>query len=342
MFFAAIFAYAMLTDIHTTQLSNMAVKNVQYNNAVDTAIDDALNSIVESADGNASIFSNLEGCVNTFYRSLYATFGALDNEVLQNDLQLYTPVLAIADVDGFYIIYNSVNDEGKLVKTWTPKMPYTMTFYEDVNGQPFTYTVNVNLGNDVVVTFPDDSNVYSGDYRELQTKYPGTKMETYWSRTVMSEDGTFNNWKTHYVTQMLCEQINYYAKSNNAIASSFGIKYNFSLPESAESDLANGINNVTFIALFQGYPYGVGTSDVFNKFCVSGAKVKKVRPYYVRPYNDGTGVHYYYHKNGCKELFDASVDPDGFYSTDAGLGYAFASDEEAAASGALPCPYCCY
>ena len=38
------------------------------------------------------------------------------------------------------------------------------------------------------------------------------------------------------------------------------------MPESASTELANGISDITFIALFQGYPYGAefitGTADV--------------------------------------------------------------------------------
>lgn len=53
------------------------------------------------------------------------------------------------------------------------------------------------------------------------------------------------------------------------------------------------------------------------------------------------GIHYYYHKYDCKEMLDSTITDDGFYETNNGLGYAFSSAKEAAASGALPCPYCC-
>lgn len=343
IFFVAVFAYVCLLDSHVNQLSAMSTKYVQYNNAVDTAIDDALFSVIESADGT-SLSSNLEGCLNVFYKSLYSSFGALDNTVLQQDLQIYTPVIAIADVDGFYIIHNSTNAEGKLVKVWTQKMPYTMAFDEDINGRPYRYTITVTLGDEIVITFAEDSGVYKGKYSELQTKYDDTFLSgpNGWQRTILAEEGTFINWKNHYISEMICEQMNHYANLNNTIASDFGIKYNFTIPETASTELANGISDVTLMVLFQGYPFGVGTDDVFNKFCIGGSKVTKVHAYYVRPFDDGGGEHFYYHKGECREMFDATTDTDGFYSTENGLGYAFSSALEAASSGALPCPYCCY
>lgn len=342
MFFAAVLAYYSVLNSKVDELTIITSKYVQYNNAVDTAIDAAVSGTIESVNSASELSSNLDGCIDRFYRSLYASIGALDNEILQHDLQLYTPVLALADVDGFYIIYNSINNEGHLEKIRTQKIPYVLTFSEDTHGRTLHYTVNVTLGNDVTVTFKNDKVVYTGDYTELKRKYPGTVMEQEYDNTVMAQPGTFTNWKNHIIAESICQQLNYYVQANNKIAADFGIKYNFTLPESASAELSNGLSNVTFMALFQGFPYGAGTQASFNKFCVSGARVTKIKVYYVRPFDDGNGEHFYYHKRECKEMFDASLDTNGFYSTDSGLGYAFSSAQEAAESGALPCPHCCY
>lgn len=181
----------------------------------------------------------------------------------------------------------------------------------------------------------------NGNYSELAKKYPKTHLDDVYEKTVLSRPGSFIDWKNHVISEAICEQLNHYVQRNNIIASDFGIRYNFTLPESASTELANGISDITFIALFQGYPYGAGTKSVYNKFCVSGARVDKIRAYYVRPYKDGNGIHYYYHKYDCKEMLDSTITDDGFYETNNGLGYAFSSAKEAAASGALPCPYCC-
>lgn len=341
VFLISIFAYYDILNTNVQELSIISSKYPQYNNAVDTAIDAAVSSSIESANGISDLSSNFDGCVDKFYNSLFASFNAADNEVLQQDLQLYTPVLALADVDGFYILYNDTDKDGKLTKVKTQKFPYIAEFDEDIKGNPMSYTINVTLGDEVTVTFADDKNIYNGNYSELAKKYPKTHLDDVYEKTVLSRPGSFIDWKNHVISEAICEQLNHYIQRNNTIASDFGIKYNFTLPESASTELTNGISDITFIALFQGYPYGAGTKSVYNKFCVSGARVDKIRAYYVRPYKDGNEIHYYYHKYDCKKMLDSTITNDGFYETNDGLGYAFSSAKEAAASGALPCPYCC-
>lgn len=46
-------------------------------------------------------------------------------------------------------------------------------------------------------------------------------------------------------------------------------------------------------------------------------------------------------KRQNKFSMPSSVAAAGCFFYDNGLGYAFSSAKEAAASGALPCPYCC-
>lgn len=342
IFFIAIASFFVVSCKNVDSLTTMSLQYARYNDAMNDAIDAAVSSTVESASNSTELSSNFDGCVNRFYQSLYASFGAIDNEILQQDLQVYTPVLALADVDGYYILYNDISADGKLVKKKTAKLPYTMNFKKGIDKSALHYTVSFTLGDDISVILRGDSHVYTGTYSTLDKKYPATELARVFNRTIMAKPGTFVDWKNYVISQSITEQLNYYAKRNNRIARSFGITYNFNLPATASTEMANGISNITFIALFQGYPYGAGLDEVYNKFCVSGAHVSKVHLYYVRPVKDGDKVHYYYHKSECRELFDKEVDADGFYSSVSGLGYAFGSAKDAAESGALPCPYCCY
>ena len=330
----------------------MSNKYVEYNNNVDTAVDAAVTSSVEAANSALDLQVNFDDCVNRFYNSLYASFGALDDPIHQQDLKLYTPVIALADVDGFYVMYNNVNASGTLVKTKTQKIPYLRVFDITISGFPIKYSVAFTIGDECTVTITNAGHygVYKGKYYELKEKYPGTYLASIYDKTILCEPGTFNNWKNHVMTTQLCEYMNYYAKHNNSIANDYGITYSFNLPESASSELANGLSNVTFIALFQGYPYGSNTNNVFNKFCVSGAHIIKTKVFYVRPTKEADGtIHYYYHKYGCDKLGPNDPDLAGvfddefmktYYGTGDNRGYAFSTDLEAAQSGAMPCPYC--
>lgn len=326
-------------DIEIQQLMAMTQQNVEYNNAVDSAIDDAVSQLVEAADMD-QLQVGYTKCIDNFYNSLFAAFGALDSEVMQQNLLLHTPVLCIADFDGFTIIHNKIGKNGKLCKAWTEKLPYQKTFFylKDGYNKQF-YTVNFTLTDKVSVKFEGDQRIYTGTYSELKQRYPGSNLDlNYYEHTIFNEPGTFNNWRTKVITQSIIEQMNYYDKENNDIARSYGIKYDFHIPETAGTDLANGISGITFLALFQGYPYGTGTKETFNKFCVSGAHVVHTKVFYVRPSVESNGKkRYFYHKPGCKEYLH--TDASGNFS---GEGYAVDSSQKAAASGAMPCPHCCY
>lgn len=338
MFFVAILSIAILLNVHTNELALMANKYAEYNNAVDTAIDAAMTGLVEVADIDGVQLS-YQGSVDVFFKTLYSSFGALDNEVMQQDLQLYTPVICIADTDGFFILHNSVGTNGKLVKAWSEKLPYSHQFsFKDSLGHNRYYTVNFTLGDTVYVTCNGDERIYSGDYKYLKSRYSGTSFADDWyDNTIFTKPGTFNNWKNAVVVDSITEQMNYYVKHNNSIAQSYGISYDFSLPESSQSDLANGISGITFIALFQGYPYGTGTDSVFSKFCVSGSQMSKAKVYYIRKGKDG---RYYYHVADCN--VDLGIkDENGLYHLGEN-GFAVTSAERAASTGALPCPECCY
>ena len=190
VFLISIFAYYSILNTNVQELSIISSKYPQYNNAVDTAIDAAVSSSVESANGISDLSSNFDGCVDKFYNSLFASFNATDNEVLQQDLQLYTPVLALADVDGFYILYNDTDKDGKLTKVKTQKFPYIAEFDEDINGNSMSYTINVTLGDEVTVTFAGDKNIYYGNYSELAKKYPKTHLDDIYEKTLLSRPGS--------------------------------------------------------------------------------------------------------------------------------------------------------
>lgn len=331
MFLVAVLASVAVLDIRVQELSLMTQKYAEYNHAVDAASDDAMGSLVEMADV-ADVQINYTACIDSFYESLYASFGAMDNAVLQSDLQLYTPVLAIIGTDGFFVVHNSVNNYGRLVKVWSEKLPFQRQFsYKDSFGREHYYTVVFRLDDRVSVILHDgttsaSSRIYTGKYNELAERYPTSPIADVFRRTILAEDGTFFNWKSQVIVDSVVSQMNFFAKKNNDIANAFGISYNFMLPESASSDLANSIGDVSLVVLFQGFPYGGSTSDTFSKFSVSGAQMSKQTYYYVRYSN--IDARCYYHELGCTR---DNNNPS----------YQYVSDVDAALTGALPCPYCC-
>lgn len=329
--FVVILASIAIGDVRINNLENMTENKIAYNRNVDNAVDAAVNNIVEVAD-QSDLQINLDSTADTFYRSLFANFGAADSESEQIQLSRYVPVIAIVENDGFYVQYKYVN--GDTISTaWTPKLPYSYTsVIKGANPSDLiSYAINFNLDNNVQIMIDGDSRVYSGDFRALKTKYASDLRTNQSSRfamvlqkSIINSEANFVAWKRQIITDAIVKQLNYYVNKYNELADSFGISYQFSLPEGSESDISNNIDSVAFIALFQGYPSGIGTDDVYNQFCIGGAQISKRDLYYVQEGSDGI---LYYHSAGCKR-----------YTKGVATGYK--TREEAASLGALPCPSC--
>lgn len=120
------------------------------------------------------------------------------------------------------------------------------------------------------------------------------------------------------------DKLNYYANRHNEIAARYGISYEFHMPPDVNSELARGIDGITMLVFFQGYPIGAGERYFIDRFEISGARVLKNKSYYVTRLD---GV-WRYHRGTCTKPAD-----------DLGV-YQFQTKKECAEAGALPCPYC--
>lgn len=324
--YAAIFLLVFLTFMvvhgyNTNVYSRMVHQKTEYNHALDSAMDAAVEGIVESADGN-NVTIDFEQCVDNFYRDLFASFGAIDSPVTQAKLELYTPILAIADVDGLYVYYSDIANE-QVVRNWSQKIPYSYSGSTD----GIKYSVNFTMSDEVTIVIDGINTVYSGHYSELSVKYPASYDEYKEINRVIRGDvlgtsGAFQSWRHATISNTIVKELNYYVNRHNLVASAFGEQFTFELPLSAESTISRGIEDVSFMSFFQGYPFGSGTSSVYSQFEISGARVSKGKGYYVQVVDD----YLYYHQISCRK----------------GEGYRdwYATREESAMKGALPCPYC--
>lgn len=329
--FALIFLAAyMIFQFKVNKYTTVTQKKAEYNYAVDNALDSAVEGIVESADGSTVTVDKQE-CVDNFYKSLYASFGAMDSQTAQQMLKLYTPVLAIADID-YLQVYYSDEVNGDMQKVWSQNIPYSRHFVEGDLGFPsgaVGYTVNFSLYDDITIVIDGDSStIYKGRYNELQEAYKDnkearySKLRTVLQGEVLGSPGHFELWRSQVVTDTIIDRLSYYVNRHNRIASAFGEQFTFQLPVTAESDIARNISGVSFMCFLQGYPYGAGTSEVYSNFEVSGAHIIKSSGYYTQEV-DG---YLYYHKRNCTH----GTGKKNWYST----------KEECAWQGANPCPYC--
>lgn len=319
VFLCIVLLIGVTTAQNVQEQTKITSVRTEYNNALDSAIDAALEGIVESADGT-EVAINRDECVTNFYQSLYSSFGAISSETAQTQLRVCVPVLAIVDIDGLYVYHSSTNGN-KVTSNWSEKIPY-------VYSAP-GYTIVFELGTQVKLKVVGDNTVYSGDYRHLREQYEGAcsaeqyeQMCSVWEESCLSSAETFEGTRARVITDTIVSQLNYYVQMHNEVGRAYGFDYTFALPENAAASVARAIGDVSFVSFFQGYPYGVGTENSFSKFTVSGARIEKNKKYFV---NQIDGV-LYYHTVEC----ELGLDSTNVYD----------SREECARTGASPCPYC--
>lgn len=298
-------------DIKTQNITAINQKSIEYNQALEGAVDDAVLKLVDMDNSKTVTYTlNKEACINQFFRSLYSSFGILNSPSEQKTLLSYIPVITVTDKDGYYISYVDSYKNSESVSTysrvWSEKKPY---FYK---------------GDKVIIsfTFNDYMKVYDpitkvvkeGYYDDLKALYP----EEY----LFSDKDVFDQVRRNTIVERIQEDMKYYINNYNKIAENFGITYDFYLPAVDENDWQRTIDSISLFVIFQGYPYGYGTNDVFNRYAYAGARVKKADMFFITE-NEGKKI---YHRSDCSEVLDFS---NPIYSK-----------KECALQGAYPCTKC--
>jgi hypothetical protein len=296
-------------DIRTENLSAITTRKMEYNKALDSAIDDGISDLVE-VDSKRNLVLNKDAAVNQFYESLFSNFGVIGNSQSENKLKTYVPIILVTDTDGFYIYYSDTYQSGSetlINKKWSEKIHYS---YQEGN-LVFNFTLDTYL-----TIYDTDANaVYEGEYEDLKGQFSGSQ--------IMTDAETFDTIRRSAIIDKIEGEMNYYINKHNSIAYQLGITYQFWLPRIEESDWYRTIDDVSMLVVFQGYPYKAGSTDTCNRYALGGARITKSDVYYITEEN---GMKYY-HKSGCSHLINSA-------------DIAYYTKEECALEGAYPCPDC--
>ena len=335
VFFIA--AALIRTNYQQSSEDKMTSERIAYNHSVDSALDTAVDNLVEVADGS-DLKIDLQKCVNSFYREMYASFGVSDSEAGQKRLNSYIPCMAIADNDGLYVLYNDL-ENNKLIQRWTTRIPYCYNGIAQVDGiTSYGYTVLFQMDDTVKLVIDGGRNVYYGDRDGLKEKYQGDSLlRSVYDNSILAKDGDYHNWKSYCVTSTVVDTLSTYLERYNTIAAQCGVSFQFKLPETVRDDVQRNVSDITFMAVFQGYPYAYKTRDTYSRFAISGTRIRKGEGYYANMMvTDGdaavigdesrTQMVYTYHRPSCSKIN--------------GRSYYYKTREEAALAGAFPCPYC--
>lgn len=322
-------------------------RKVMYNKILDDAIDTAVDQIVSNAD-MSFVDVDREKCVSSYYKALYAGFAAIDSEMTQSKLEYYTPVLAFIDIDGVYFYYSVRGNDQKLKKIWSEKTPYvyegtvaynTVGVGNSSTSHTSNYSITFLLNDEILISV--DGETFEGTLVHLRELYGSetgnvekdnqyAAIRAILNSHVLSSDGYYQLTRSECITNTVMERINYYVNIHNELAAEQGESYTFTVPVTAKSDISRATDSVSFMSFFQGYPLGKGTDDVYSNFELSGARIVKNQGYYTkRVIKNGSSI-LYYHRPSCPCL----------NSEDTVLSSWFATKEEAASSGAMPCEEC--
>lgn len=308
--FAIIFAMILLCvgvplDIKMNNINAIAEKRIAYDMALESALDDAISSLVE-VDSRREICLNKEKGMQRFYDSLFANFHISLDKSKQEQLKTYIPIILITDTDGYYIYYNTMYQSGgeNLVKqSFTEKKPYA---YEDPD---FIYYFTFS---DYLKLYDKHGNeVAEGKYKDLLSRY-----------STLIPESQFDEIRRNAIINTLTDDMNYYINQHNRIGEHFGITYRFALPYIEHEDWDRTIDDISMVVFFQGYPYNANTNDVYNRYSLAGVRITKERVYYLQEKDSIL----YYHKEGCPLLSDYSR-----------MNY---TKKNCAREGAFPCLEC--
>lgn len=308
VFFLVAVAVFLPISIRIQNLYALAQKKVEYNQSLDAAVDDAVRSLVE-IDSKRELYLNKISGLERFYGSLYANFGVMDSPDRQEQLRAYIPVILVTFQDGYYILYSeivTIEGERKVVQKWTEKLPYS---YEE-DGQIYIFT----LSNYLRLYDKNTNELIEGTNQDLKSLCPNTFLEN---------DEEFDQKRRFVITEKIESSMRYYINRHNRIAEHYGITYEFTLPAIESNDWNRTIDDISMLVIFQGYPYGYGTYDIYNRYAFGAARIRKQDAYYIANTIEGKR---YYHKWNCTEVKDTQ--------------YAYFSKKECALEGAYACEIC--
>jgi len=309
LFVIIILPFVLLMRIKTDNLKNAEYRSIQLNRYLDTAVEDAVNAMTVKGMNDKTVISR-EKALEAFFRTLYVNFGITADETSKDVLRVYIPVIVLIDYDGYWICSmetykNSLGDNIREM-LWKPKKPYV---YEK-NGYIYLFT----LDDYVKVFDPENITFYEGRRGDIAVNLPDSEIIHY--------DELFEQVRKRTITELIKTDVNSAINEHNKYAKLYGITYNFSPPYISDDDWHKNIEDIGFLAFFQGIPVGLG-GERFNSYALGAARIVRKNHYFIQQHPNGL---LYYHLENCTVV----TETDRIYDT----------RQECALLGAFPCRTC--
>ncbi|OZQ68860.1 hypothetical protein CA600_05415 [Paenibacillus sp. VTT E-133280] len=305
--------FATVNRNETDMLRRTLLSELQYDAALDAAVDDAARLLVVNASqqqeaqyGSAKrVALNKEEAIATFYRTLDAGFGIADDLVTQGALHRYIPAVVIVGYDGFYVYAEQewAGADGKAVMkpAWGTKKPYA---YSDSAGNSLSFTLDQQ-----VLAYDAASRSWHEGLRQdirQQTTIP-----------LLQDAALFEQVRRSTIVRAIQDELAYQINRYNEEVSRNGISYTFTFPLISNEDWNNTVDDVGVLAFVQGIPMG---TKVYNSYALGGSRFVK-RPTIIGARKGSMKVYY---RSSCGYTYPAEE--------------TFASEQSAARKGYMPLP----
>lgn len=246
---------AVITDSRILFLQKIEEQTILYDNALDNAVQDAMEEIVELDDGDG-VQINREQMLERFFLGLSINLGLSYGDSARERLESFFPVMAVMMEDG---IYSWECKENENSKNFSEKIPYCM----EKEGYKICYTFG-----DVVVFHDESEGVErKGVYQEIRKRYPVEEFS----------DENFDEMRRRAIISTITGIMNEQVEKHNRFAERNGVRYHFSLPVIDMEEWYRTVDDVTLLCIFQGYPYAVPQLGTYHKVVLSGARIHKVQ-----------------------------------------------------------------
>ena len=289
---AICFMIVLFLSIDITSKKN--VENIEFSNKLTSACYDAAQSMhnknIEKFGCVWHNESELEDTLNTFYSSLAYSLN-WDTAGRNNEIALYTPMVVLIDINGYYISHNIVFDESGMV-AMSEEGKANSDYKNGISGLN-TWS---EMSEDKIVRYflNDDVEVYMTD----GTAYRGNRKDVYQiirdhnptatGIDYLIDDDEYNERKNNLIIREINKQCEYYLNRHNLLSDNhYELQYSFEMPEVSGEQWNRMLQNPTVISFLQGY---TSTTDnkILNLYALAAGELVDNYHYFI----DGSGMYH--------------------------------------------------
>lgn len=275
----------LIIFINTDITQKVNTQNIEYANKLTSACFDAAQTMnTENVERYSRVWNDQDDLMNTldvFYNSLVYSFN-WDTAGRVEEMALYTPVVCLIDIDGYYISHNVVFNTTGMVTIPSDAekrngLTSLNTWTRSYNGVILRYFLN-----DHVEVYCTDGSKYEGNrkdvYALLQEKRPGSIEVS--EMAFIIDDAVFNQRKNELIVREINKQCEYYINRHNVIGDNYEMQYTFEMPEIAGEDWSRLLQNPTVISFLQGYSTNAD-NRMLNIYSLGGGELVKNYHYFI-------------------------------------------------------------